>query len=206
MKRSKRIFDVVGSALGLILLGPLMILVACMVKAQDNGSVFFCQERVGLGGRRFRLRKFRTMHPREQPHSLLTPAGDPRVTPVGRWLRRLKLDELPQLINVLRGEMSLVGPRPEVPEYVALYTTAQLEVLRYVPGITDPASLASWDEAERMRRSCDPEGLYLRELLPAKIRRQLDYAEVATLWSDVLARKGGQYALIARMPADPSQN
>ena len=196
MKRSKRIFDVVGSTLGLLLLSPVMILAACLVKIQDRGPILFCQERVGLGGRNFRLRKFRTMRPREQPGSALTPTGDQRVTPVGRWLRRLKLDELPQLFNVLLGEMSLVGPRPEVPEYVARYTPAQIEVLRYVPGITDPASLSSWDEAERLRRSSDPERLYFQELLPTKIRRQLDYAEVATLRSDLLVCLGTVWRIL----------
>jgi lipopolysaccharide/colanic/teichoic acid biosynthesis glycosyltransferase len=157
--------------------------------------VFFRQERVGRGGRVFRIHKFRTMVADAPSRGLgITVGQDPRITRVGRWLRRSKLDELPQLIDVLAGHMSLVGPRPELARYVALYPAdLRNQVLRVRPGITDPASLQFADEAALLAGSTDPERQYLEVLLPAKLRLSVEYARRATLITDlgVLARTAG---------------
>lgn len=186
----KRLFDLIASALGLVLLSPLLLGLALWIRLDSPGPVFFRQERVGRGGRPFRIHKFRTM-----AHGAaglqLTVGADARITRAGRVLRRTRLDELPQLLDVLRGAMSLVGPRPEVPRYVALYPAGLRErALAVRPGITDPASLAFIDEAERLARAADPEREYVEVILPLKVRAAADYAEHATLWSDlkVLAR------------------
>jgi lipopolysaccharide/colanic/teichoic acid biosynthesis glycosyltransferase len=183
----KRIFDLVFSAGALVLLAPVLALVALAIRWDSAGPVFFRQERVGRCGRPFRIRKFRTMvvdAPLQGP--AITIGQDPRITRVGAWLRRTKLDELPQLIDVLLGDMSLVGPRPEVPQYVALYPADLRErVLAVRPGITDPVSLKLADEASVLAAATDPERTYREELLPAKLREAVAYAEQASLWSDL---------------------
>ena len=191
MTRAKRVMDVCCALLGLIVLTPLFVLVGLAIvvdgRAGGGNTVFFAQERVGRHGVGFRMWKFRTMVvDAERRGAQLTVGDDPRITRVGRWLRRFKLDELPQLFNVLRGEMSLVGPRPEVPRYVALYTDAERAVLRLVPGITDPASIRYRDEAAELSRAADPERCYIEEIMPEKIRLNLEYAAHATPWSDML--------------------
>lgn len=185
MTRAKRLVDVAASICGLVAASPVLVLVAAAVKT-DGGNVFFRQQRVGRHGRPFLIWKFRTMVPdAERSGPQLTVAGDVRITPVGRWLRRTKLDELPQLLNVLAGEMSLVGPRPEVARYVALYTTDQRRVLALVPGITDPASLAYRDEERLLAEATDPERAYVEQIIPDKIRRNLEYAARSTVASDL---------------------
>ena len=185
MTRAKRAVDVLASVGGLAVLAPLLVIIAGAVLT-DGGPVMFRQLRVGRQGRLFRLWKFRTMVPdAERAGPQLTAAGDRRITPVGRWLRRTKLDELPQLLNVLAGDMSLVGPRPEVPRYVACYTREQRQVLELVPGITDPASIAYRDEARILADADDPERLYVEQILPDKLRRNLAYASHATLGQDL---------------------
>lgn len=185
MTRAKRAVDVIGAGVGLVLLAPLFLLLALLIRAEDGGPVFFRQERIGYRGRRFRIWKFRTMVPDAESRGLpLTGWRDPRVTRIGSWLRQLKLDELPQLLNVLVGDMSLVGPRPEVPRYVAAYTPAQRRVLELVPGITDEASLRYVDESTMFATAADPERRYVTEILPDKIRLNLWYAERATVWTD----------------------
>lgn len=186
MINAKRMVDLIGSAVGLLLTWPVFVMIAVAIKAEDGGPVFFRQQRVGLRGRLFQTWKFRTMRNSSNGGLALTVAGDERVTRVGRWIRRFKVDELPQLCQVLWGEMSLVGPRPEVPGYVAHYTDDLLPVLDYLPGITDPASVEGWDEGEVLRRASDPEQAYLSEVMPAKVRRQLAYAKRATVRSDLL--------------------
>jgi len=187
MRWSKRLFDLFWSILGLLILWPLFLVVALLIKLDDKGPVFFRQERVGYKGRPFRIWKFRTMVvDAEKIGKPLTVGRDPRITRVGYWLRKFKLDELPQLFNVLVGEMSLVGPRPEVPKYVALYTPEQRKVLDLVPGITDPASIKYRDESEILGRSPDPDRTYLEEIMPEKIRLNLEYAAHATVWSDFI--------------------
>ncbi len=186
MTRAKRTFDLVGAGLGVVLLAPLLALLALLVKAEDGGPVLFKQERVGYRGRRFRIWKFRTMVPDAETRGLpLTVGRDLRVTRIGAWMRRLKLDELPQLFNVLFGDMSLVGPRPDVPCYVALYGAPERRVLELVPGMTDEGSLRYLGESAMLAASSEPERHYLTEIAPEKIRLSLTYAERATVWSDL---------------------
>jgi lipopolysaccharide/colanic/teichoic acid biosynthesis glycosyltransferase len=182
----KRLFDVVVS--GAILGASLPVLaVASLAIAADGGPVLFCQERVGRHGRRFRMLKLRTMrHRRPEAGPALTVGDDDRVTPVGRWLRAMKVDELPQLWNVLRGDMSLVGPRPEVPQYVDQYGDAEREVLDFLPGITDPASIRYRNESALLAQAADPEEYYRRVILPDKLRLSIDYGKKATFVSDIL--------------------
>lgn len=182
---TKRLFDVVGSAIALLLLAPLLLAVALIVKLDSPGPVFFRQERVGRHGMPFRIHKFRTM--RSGAGGLpLTVGEDPRITPSGRWLRRTRIDELPQFIDVLAGSMSLVGPRPEVPRYVALYPPGLRErALAVRPGLTDPASLEFIDEAGHLAYAADPEREYVEVILPVKVRRAAEYAERATLATDL---------------------
>jgi lipopolysaccharide/colanic/teichoic acid biosynthesis glycosyltransferase len=174
-----------GALVGLSLLIPFGLIVAAAIKLDDGGPVFYTQDRVGYRGRVFRIFKFRTMRVRrlEGPH--LTVGGDTRVTRVGRWLRKAKLDELPQLINVLLGDMSLVGPRPEVPALMAQYSVTERRVLDYVPGMTDPASIEYRNEGDRLVGASDPERAYLAEVVPAKIAMSVQYAQRATLRSDL---------------------
>lgn len=190
----KRGLDLLVSACALLLLVLPGLGVALAIRLDSPGPVFFRQERVGRGGRLFRIHKFRTMRQAAESAGQLTVGQDPRVTRVGRWLRGHRLDELPQLIDVLRGEMSLVGPRPEVPRYVKHYP-ADLKalVLSVRPGITDPASLAYRNEAQLLAASTDPERTYIEVLLPAKLAASADYTRRASLWTDlgVLWRSAG---------------
>jgi len=187
MPMLKRGLDLTVAALGLALLAPLFALVALCIRLDSPGPVFFRQERVGRGGRVFRIHKFRTMVADAPSRGLgITVGEDVRITRVGRWLRRSKLDELPQLIDVLAGHMSLVGPRPELPRYVALYPAdLRSQLLRVRPGITDPASLQFADEAALLAASADPERQYLEVLLPVKLSLSVDYARRATLATDL---------------------
>jgi lipopolysaccharide/colanic/teichoic acid biosynthesis glycosyltransferase len=186
MTWTKRAFDLVGAGLGLVLLAPLLALLALLIKAEDGGPVLFKQERVGYRGRRFRIWKFRTMVPDAETRGLpLTVGRDPRVTRIGAWLRPRKLDELPQLFNVLVGDMSLVGPRPDVPRYVALYRAPERRVLELVPGMTDEASILYLSESTLLAAAPDPEPHYLEVIAPEKIRLSLAYAAHATVWSDL---------------------
>jgi lipopolysaccharide/colanic/teichoic acid biosynthesis glycosyltransferase len=182
---AKRAFDLLGAALALVLLSPLMLAVALWIKLDSPGPVFFRQQRVGRHGVPFDIHKFRTMDSRAVGLPL-TVGEDPRITRAGRFLRRTRIDELPQIIDVLRGCMSLVGPRPEVPRYVALYPAALRErALAVRPGITDPASLAYIDEATQLARAADPEREYVEVILPAKLKHAADYADHATLATDL---------------------
>ena len=182
---AKRVFDIGVATLALLLLWPVLLAVALWVKLDSPGPVFFRQQRVGRHGVLFNIHKFRTMqvHAEGLP---LTVGQDPRVTRAGRVLRPSRLDELPQLLDVLQGTMSLVGPRPEVPRYVALYPAdLRLRALAVRPGITDPASLAHLNEAALLAAAADPEREYVEVILPAKLRHAADYAERATLATDL---------------------
>ena len=181
-----RVVDVVASSFGLIILAPLFVIVAVAIRLDSDGPVLFRQVRVGRGGRPFSIVKFRTMRiDAEAVGGQLTVGADPRVTRVGAWLRRTKVDELPQLINVLRGDMALVGPRPEVPRYVALYDEQQRRVLDVRPGITDPASIAFRDEGSILANASDPEATYVQEVMPRKLAMNLAYLEHRTLTRDL---------------------
>ena len=181
----KRCFDVLGAALALLLLWPLLMVVAALIKLDSPGPVFFRQTRVGRFGVPFQIHKFRSMQ-HGAAGLQITVGADARITRCGRWLRRTRIDELPQFIDVLQGTMSLVGPRPEVPRYVALYPPAlRVRIFAVRPGITDPASLFYIDEAELLARAADPEREYIDTILPAKLKAAADYAENATWASDV---------------------
>lgn len=182
----KRAVDILLSSVALLLLAPLFLVVALLIKLDSPGPVFYRGLRVGRYGRPFRMYKFRTMVANAErigPSS--TAADDPRITRVGRWLRRLNLDELPQFINVLRGEMSVVGPRPDIPEVVEMYPEEERKaVLSVRPGITDWATLWIRDEGARLQGSEDPHQKYLEEIWPEKRRLQLKYVREYSLWTD----------------------
>lgn len=181
----KRGIDVLASAAGLVVLSPLLLALVLAVRLTSPGPVFYRAHRIGRDGTPFRLYKFRSMVVNaDKVGPAVTVAGDRRVTPVGRFLRKTKLDELPQLINVLRGDMSLVGPRPEDPRYVALYTPEQRAVLRVRPGITSLASVTYRDE-ESLLHGEDWERLYVEKIMPEKIAIDLDYVQRATPWHDI---------------------
>lgn len=185
MTFSKRILDILAALLGLIVSSPLFLVTAILIKCDSRGPVFFRGARVGKEGILFFILKFRTMSAdAAQRGAAITTRNDPRVTRVGRALRKSKLDELPQLWNVLRGEMSLVGPRPEDPRYVEYYTPAQRKVLTVPPGITSVASLAFRHEQELLDGAAWQEK-YIREILPAKLELELAYLERRTFWSDL---------------------
>ena len=183
---SKRIFDIVCASLGLLVLSPLILVVACWVKLDSPGPVFYRQERVGRYGRLFRIFKFRTMTAQAESGSEITVAGDARITNAGRALRRFKVDELPQLINVLVGQMSLVGPRPEVPRYVARYPAGVSAIVLSVrPGMTDWASIAFREENAILGRATDPERVYIEEILPVKLDYYVRYVSDRSFLSDL---------------------
>lgn len=182
----KRLFDLVCSILGLLALTPLFLVMAVMIKRDSPGPVFFRQVRVGRFGKDFRIYKFRTMRPASEALSQLTVSNDNRITPVGQFLRKTKIDELPQLINVLLGDMSFVGPRPEVPQYVAHYPQdLRAKILSVRPGITDLASIEFSNENELLSANKDPHTVYIREILPRKLAYYVRYVDEQSLAHDV---------------------
>jgi lipopolysaccharide/colanic/teichoic acid biosynthesis glycosyltransferase len=182
----KRLFDIIASLIGIIILSPILLVIALLVIIDSKGGVFYRQIRVGRGMKEFRLFKFRTMFTDADKKGLLTVGmRDSRITRVGYKLRKYKLDELPQLFNVLIGDMSLVGPRPEVPKYVALYNDEQKKVLSIRPGITDYASIEYADENAILAKSDKPEELYINEVMPAKLKLNLKYINEMGLFTDL---------------------
>jgi lipopolysaccharide/colanic/teichoic acid biosynthesis glycosyltransferase len=184
---AKRLLDALASGVGLLLLSPLLLALALWIKLDSPGPVFFRQERVGQGGRVFRIHKFRTMVTDAESRGLqITVGADARVTRVGQWLRKYKLDELPQLLDVCMGHMSLVGPRPEVPRYVACYPADVRDlVLSVRPGITDRASIEFKDENEILGRAADPHLAYVNEVLPIKLRYYVEYVNNRSFFGDI---------------------
>ncbi len=182
----KRGLDVVVSLVGLLLFLPLMLVLALWVLCDSRGPILYRQVRVGRNGHDFRLLKFRSMRVDADRLGLITVGGrDPRVTCAGYYLRKYKLDELPQLLNVLRGDMSLVGPRPEVRKYVDLYTPEQLRVLTVRPGITDLASLRYRHENDLLAQAEDPDTYYIETVMPAKLALNLEYIDHQSFWGDL---------------------
>jgi lipopolysaccharide/colanic/teichoic acid biosynthesis glycosyltransferase len=182
---TKRLFDFIAALLGLLVLSPLFVAVAVWIKVDSRGPVFFRQQRVGKDGVPFNIIKFRTMFD-DAYESPLTIGNDRRITPVGRFLRRHKLDEFPQLINVIGGSMSLVGPRPEVPRYVDCYPPeVRSQVLSVAPGITDWASIYYKEENSLLSRATNPEQAYLDTILPAKLKYNLRYVHERSFWNDI---------------------
>jgi lipopolysaccharide/colanic/teichoic acid biosynthesis glycosyltransferase len=184
-RSGKRCLDIVCSVSGLIALSPLLAACALLVRFSSKGPIFYRQVRIGRGGVPFSMLKFRSMRVSDEPGRQITIAGDCRVTSAGRLLRASKLDELPQLWNVLVGDMSLVGPRPEVPEYVAAYTTEQRQVLQVRPGITDPASITYRHEEAVLAGSDDPERFYREVVMQHKLALNLNYVRTISLRADL---------------------
>ena len=178
----KRFFDILFSAWGLLMLAPVFLILCLIIKAEGKGGCFYVQERIGKNGKPFGLYKFRTMHTGAESEGLLTVGEhDTRITRIGYFLRKYKIDELPQLLNVLKGDMSLVGPRPEVRKYVELYTEAQRKVLSVRPGITDYASIEYVNENELLSQAEDPDRVYIEKIMPDKIKLNMKYLENYTL-------------------------
>ncbi|MEN9640710.1 MAG: hypothetical protein RLZZ262_2579 [Bacteroidota bacterium] len=183
----KRLFDIVFSSMMLVLLSPVLIGITIYVAIDSPGGPFFRQIRVGRSAQHFKLWKFRTMRPSSEASGQLTVgANDMRITRAGKILRKYKLDELPQLLNVWLGEMSMVGPRPEVPKYVALYNQDQKRVLTIRPGITDQASLEYFEENELLAKSNNPEQTYIDEIMPAKLKLNLEYLKHHSFAGDLV--------------------
>lgn len=182
----KRLFDIVASGLGLVVLSPVFAVLAIWIKADSKGPVFYRQTRVGRDNKDFRLFKFRSMRPDSDKLGLITVGGhDPRVTRSGYYIRKYKLDEFPQLINVFKGDMSLVGPRPEVRKYVDMYTPEQMRVLSVRPGITSLASIRYRNENDILAAAEDPDRCYIEKVMPDKLNIDLEYVDRATLWNDI---------------------
>ncbi len=182
----KRIFDILVSGIGLLCLSPLLLIVAIWIKLDSPGPIFYRQVRVGRYNKDFRIFKFRSMRIGSDKGSLVTIGGrDPRITRSGYFIRKFKIDELPQLINVLVGDMSLVGPRPEVRHYVNYWTPEQMHVLDVRPGITDPASIKYRNENELLAQAEDPEKYYIDVIMQEKIKLYLEYAEKSSFWYDI---------------------
>ena len=180
----KRAFDILCSFLGLTVLSPMLLVVSVLVAVTSPGGVFFRQERIGKDGRPFRIFKFRSMR-KDNAGLKITTGNDSRITPVGRFLRKSKIDELPQLINVLAGDMSFVGPRPEVADYVNLYTPYQRQVLLVRPGITGLASIRFRNENDLLTASDDPNRTYVEQIMPRKIDLDLEYIPHASVFYDI---------------------
>lgn len=195
----KRLFDIILSSLGLLLLSPLFAIVAIWIKLDSKGPIFYRQVRVGRYNQDFRIYKFRSMRVGSDKGSLVTIGGrDPRITTSGYFIRKFKIDELPQLINVLIGDMSLVGPRPEVRHYVNYWTPEQMHVLDVRPGITDPASIKFRNENELLEKAGDPEKYYIEVIMQEKIRLYLEYVNQHNLFYDLKIIFQTFWAIIAK--------
>jgi lipopolysaccharide/colanic/teichoic acid biosynthesis glycosyltransferase len=182
----KRIFDFIASFLGIVILSPLFFIVSILILITSRGGVFFVQERVGKNGKTFKILKFRSMvTDAEKKGMQITTDQDNRITKIGKLIRKTKIDELPQLFNVLAGNMSFVGPRPEVPKYVELYTEEQRKVLSVKPGITDLASIEFRNENDMLKEQEDPEKKYIEEIMPAKLELNLVYIEKKSFFYDI---------------------
>ncbi len=181
----KRIFDITLSLFGLIILLPFMLIIAILIKFDSKGTIFFKQIRVTKDGKEFKIFKYRTMKVGSDKYSQITVGQDERITKIGSFLRKYKLDEIPQLINVLIGDMSLVGPRPEVPKYVALYTDEQKEILKVRAGITDYASIEFSDENDLLASEKNPEEAYIEKIMPKKIELNKKYLSEISVLTDI---------------------
>ncbi len=181
----KRIFDIVSSVSALVILFPFLVIISIWILVDSRGGIFYKQIRVGKNKKEFSLLKFRSMRPDSDKSGQLTVGNDSRITGVGKILRKTKLDEIPQLLNVIMGDMSIVGPRPEVPKYVTLYNTSQQKVLNVLPGLTDYASLEYIDEQSVLGKSDNPEKTYIDEVMPAKLELNLKYIEERSFMVDI---------------------
>ncbi len=202
----KRLLDVVVAGIGLVIASPLLLAIGIAIRITSPGPIFFRQRRIGLRGRPFEVIKLRTMVTGAEGRGTITFRGDPRVTPIGRWLRRSKIDEIPQLINVLRGEMSLVGPRPETPDHVAHYTPRQMSVLHSKPGLTGAATIGLLDEERILAAQNNVEQFYLTTLLPQKLEYELVYCSHVTFRSDLALIAATLAKLFKRKPNKTPQD
>lgn len=195
----KRLFDLAMSFFAICFLSPLFIVVALLISLDSRGGVFFHQIRVGKNGKHFKLHKFRTMRPNAESSGQLTVGNkDNRITRTGVWIRKYKIDELPQLFNILKGEMSIVGPRPEVPKYVALYTKEQKQVLNVRPGLTDYASIDFIDENAILEKAENPEEAYIQEIMPMKLKLNIKYISEMSFATDLKIILGTLKAIFSR--------
>lgn len=182
---SKRIFDICSALFVLVLFSPLIIIISLWIALDSKGGIFYRQIRVGKNQKEFGLFKFRSMRPNSDQAGQITIGNDSRVTNVGRFIRRFKIDEVPQLINIIKGDMSVVGPRPEVPKYVKLYSQEQLKVLSVLPGLTDYASIEYLDEQKILGAADDPDKAYIEDVMPAKLMLNLKYITDRGFWLDI---------------------
>jgi lipopolysaccharide/colanic/teichoic acid biosynthesis glycosyltransferase len=182
---TKRIFDVLASSIALILLSPLLIIISFWIVLDSDGGIFYKQERIGKNQKPFWLYKFRSMRPNSDQLGQITIGKDNRITKVGHFIRKYKLDELPQLLNILKGDMSIVGPRPEVKKYVDLYNAEQLKVLSVKPGLSDYASIEYFDEQEILGQAENPDKEYIEKVMPAKLELNLKYIKEKSLLTDL---------------------
>lgn len=182
---TKRIFDCTAAVVALVVFSPLLLVLSVWILLDSPGGVFYKQIRVGKNQKEFYLLKFRSMRTNADKSGQLTIGNDARVTRVGRFIRKFKFDEIPQLINIIKGEMSVVGPRPEVPKYVTMYSEEQLKVLDVLPGLTDYASIEYLNEQEVLGAADDPERVYIQEVMPAKLKLNLKYIEERNFWLDI---------------------
>jgi len=181
----KRTFDIITSLFVIVILSPLFIVISVWILIDSKGGIFYKQIRVGKNGKEFKLLKFRSMKTGADKSGQLTVGNDARVTRVGHFIRKTKIDEFPQLLNIIKGDMSVVGPRPEVPKYVALYNEEQMRVLSVRPGLTDLASLKYFNEQEVLGKSLDPEKTYIEEVMPEKLRLNLQYVSQRSFYLDM---------------------
>lgn len=181
----KRLFDILSASIVLLLCLPFLIIISCLIAIESRGGVLFSQIRVGKNGNEFNLYKLRSMKVNTEKSGQLTVGADARITKVGKFIRKFKIDELPQLLNVISGHMSVVGPRPEVPKYVALYTEEQRKVLSVRPGLTDYASIEYINESDELGKSDNPEKTYIEEVMPAKLALNLKYVEEKSFGNDL---------------------
>ena len=181
----KRIFDVLASLIGVIILFPIILIVAIVIKVTSKGNVLFKQIRVTKDGKEFKIYKFRTMRENSEGNKQITVGNDDRITSIGHILRKTKFDEIPQLFNVIKGEMSLVGPRPEVPKYVAMYNESEREILKVRAGITDYASIYFSNESELLGKAKNPEKFYVEKIMPYKIELNKKYIEEIGIFTDI---------------------
>jgi len=182
----KRLFDIIFSFLGILFLSPILVVISIVIKLHDRGPVFFKAPRVGLYGKMFKMIKFRSMVVNaEKIGASSTTSTDPRITPIGKFIRKYKMDEIPQLFNVLKGEMSFVGPRPEVKYFTDMYTDEEKAILTVKPGITDWASICNSNEEKILEGSEDPDKAYMEQIRPEKIRFQLKYVREKSFFTDL---------------------
>lgn len=181
----KRLFDILSASIVLLLCLPFLLIISCLIAVESRGGVLFSQIRVGKNGNEFKLYKLRSMKVNTEQSGQLTVGADTRITKVGKFIRKFKIDELPQLLNVISGHMSIVGPRPEVPKYVALYTEEQRKVLSVRPGLTDYASIEYINESDELGKSDNPEKTYIEEVMPAKLALNLKYVEEQSFGNDI---------------------